>query len=395
MWARLVLSMQLGGRAASRRAVPPRAKQQPVSAWTTGPRKAGDDAGSRAGRRVCFASSVHLFFDESGDYAFPADHFDCYVQGALLCPDKLIPEIEEFVGTHKTAWSVEELHAAELTSAQLIEVAQFIAGSELSGLAQVTDTELVTCADIERYRLDQAAGTKRNLNWYRRESTKARGAPVPEIEQWMDRMIKRAGLTTQISHGEFIQAQFLVNLIRDALQKATLVYCLDEWRDDSWDFHFMIDGKLPAKMAAGEKYLNDMLVPALGSQHGATLGMLDTWKAEPVHPFIEKYSLESGRIRGREVEGVTDLGAIFRQGLRFEPSHEHAGLQLIDAMVYTVRRAVIAPDDPEIQWAYDLLRPSLLNEGRRALTLHRLRGSDTSERSLERYRRLHAERRLS
>lgn len=336
---------------------------------------------------------MHLFFDESGDYAFPVDRFDCYVQAVLICPDKLITEIEQFVDARKTAWSVEELHAVELTGAQLAEIAEFVTGSELSGLAQVTDSELITLADIERHRLDQAAITKRNLDWYRRESTKVRGAPVPEIEQWMDRMIKRTGLTAQISHGEFIQAQFLVHLIRDALQKAIFRYCVDEWRDDSWDFHFVVDGKLPAKMAAGEKYLNDMLVPALGSQEGATLDMLDTWNEEPVHPFVEKYSRERGRIRGREAEGVIDLKAVFGQGLQFEPSHERAGLQLVDAIAYTVRRAVLAPDDPKTQQAYDLLRPTLLNEQRRAITIHQLRGSDTAERSRDRYRPLHAERR--
>jgi hypothetical protein len=336
---------------------------------------------------------VLLFFDESGDYAFPSGRFDCYVQAALLCPDKLLPEIDRFVSARKTAWSVEELHAADLTAAQLVEIAEYVAGSQLTGLAQVTDTALITVADIERHRLDQAAATKRNLEWYRLESTKARGAPVAEIEQWMDRMIKRAGLTAQISHGEFIQAQFLSHLIQAALQKAIFMYSLDEWRDDSWDFQFLIDGKLPAKLAAGEKYLNDMIVPALGSQEGATLGMLETWKDKPVHPFVEKYSLPRGRIRGKDVEGVTDLKAIFSQGLRFEASHEHAGLQLVDAIAYTVRRAVLAPDAAEIHQAYDLLRRSLLNERGQPVTINRLRGRSTDDRLLDRYRPLHGEQR--
>jgi hypothetical protein len=163
-----------------------------------------------------------------------------------------------------------------------------------------------------------------------------------------------------------LQAQFLVHLIRAALQKAILIFSMDEWRDDSWDFHFVIDGKLPLKKASGEKYLDDMLVPVLGSQQGATLGLLDAWKNDPVHPFGEKYSRERGRVRGVEVEGVTDLKAIFKDGLRFEPSHQHAGLQLVDAVAYTVRRAVLSPNNAAIQRAYDVLRPKLLNEDRRA-----------------------------
>jgi hypothetical protein len=73
-----------------------------------------------------------------------------------------------------------------------------------------------TRAGIAQFRLDQAATLERNLEWYRRESTKAIGAPVPEIEQWYLRHIKRAGLQSQISDGEFIQAHYLVELIVDA-----------------------------------------------------------------------------------------------------------------------------------------------------------------------------------
>jgi uncharacterized protein DUF3800 len=338
-----------------------------------------------------FSSDVLLYVDESGDYGFPTDHFDCYAQAALVRPDKLLAEVDAFVAARKAAWSVEELHASELGDEQLVEVAEFIASSRLSLLASVTDTELVTMRDIQQYRLDQAAITKKGLDRYVRESTKVRGGPAPEIEQWMDRMIKRAGLTSQISHGEFLQAQFLVYLIRAALQKAILIYSMDEWRDDSWDFHFVIDGKLPLKKASGEKYLDDMLVPVLGSQQGATLGLLDTWKDEPVHPFVEKYSRERGRIRGVEVDGVTDLKAIFNEGLRFEPSHQHAGLQLVDAVAYTVRRALLSPNSAAIQHAYDVLRPKLLNEDRRALAINRLRNGGPADRAKQRYRSLHGD----
>jgi hypothetical protein len=338
-----------------------------------------------------FPMQVRLYVDESGDYGFPSDRFDCYVQAALLCPDRLVDEVESFVADRKATWSLEELHASELDDQQLVEVAEFIAGSRLSLLASVTDTALVTLADIERHRLDQAATTKRNLDQYVRESAEAGLAPVSEIEQWMDRMIKRAGLAAQISHGEFVQAQFLGHLISTALQKSILIYSMDERRDDSWDFDFVIDGKLPLKKAAGEKYLDDMILPALGSQ-GRTLAILGTWKDAPVHPFVEKYSQERGRIRGVEVEGVIDLKGIFSAGLKFEPSHEHGGIQLIDTVAYTIRRAVLSPDEVAVQHAFDLLRWKLLGEDRRALTIHQLRGSTRpTDAARERYRPLHAE----
>ena len=146
---------------------------------------------------------MYLFFDESGDYAFPEDRFDCYVQAALMSPDRSLPAIDDFVRGRKQAWAVDELHAVDLEPAQVLEVAEFIGQSDCQLLAHATDAVLVTRADIAQFRLDQAARLERNLNWYRKESTKAIGAPVQEIEEWYLRHIKRAGLESQISHGEF------------------------------------------------------------------------------------------------------------------------------------------------------------------------------------------------
>ena len=246
---------------------------------------------------------MYFYFDESGDYAFPEDRFDCYVQAALICPDSVLPTISAFVEERKVAWDVDELHATELDLAQVGEVAQFIGQSDCQALAHLTDTVLVTKSGIAEFRLDQAATLKRNLEWYRRESTEAIGAPVPEIEDWYLRHIKRAGLASQISHGEFAQAHYLVELVIAAIQKSLLVYFEDRWRDDFYDFFFILDAKLPTKMAAGEKYLNDSILPTLGSRPHKGLTRVTTWDEEPRHPFVEKFGLAEGRIRGEDVDG--------------------------------------------------------------------------------------------
>ena len=148
----------------------------------------------------------------------------------------------------------------------------------------------------------------------------------------------------------------------------------DRWRADSQDFQFILDGKLPHKMAAGEKYLNDSIVPVLGSRPQRGLTVLDVWKRDSPHPFVEKFEVERGRIRGQDVEGAFDLKLLFEHGLRFELlwlpwraaargrscSHRSAGL--------------VEPDDPLIQTAYDAFRDKLRNEQGNCLTIHRLRG---------------------
>jgi hypothetical protein len=332
---------------------------------------------------------VHLFFDESGDYGFPEDRFDCYVQAALVSPDRTLAAIDAFVRERKREWEIDELHSVDLQPAQVLAVAEFIGHSDCQLLAHATDTVLVAPAGIAQFRLDQAARLERNLEWYRTESTKAIGAPVQEIEDWYLRHIKRAGLASQISHGEFVQAHYLLELIADAIQKTLIVFHEDQWRDDFRDLHFILDGKLPQKMAAGEKYLNDSIVPALGSRPDRALAILDTWKSDPPHPFVRKFGLERGRIRGEDVEGAFDLKLLFEHGLRFESSAAHSGLQLVDAVAYIVRRAVVQPKDATIQAAYDALRERLRNDDGNCITIHRLRVGDEDRSSLDRYRPLY------
>lgn len=84
----------------------------------------------------------------------------------------------EFVSRCKANWRVDELHATELSPAQVLDIAQFLEGSGLALVATVTDTEMVTRSHIAQYRLAQSAQTQSNLDWYRRESTKAIGSPL-------------------------------------------------------------------------------------------------------------------------------------------------------------------------------------------------------------------------
>jgi hypothetical protein len=75
--------------------------------------------------------TVHIFFDESGDYAFRVDRFDCYVQAAVICPESALPGATAFVQDRCTAWDLTELHAHQMSADQLHEVAEFLATSSI------------------------------------------------------------------------------------------------------------------------------------------------------------------------------------------------------------------------------------------------------------------------
>jgi hypothetical protein len=140
-------------------------------------------------------------------------------------------------------------------------------------------------------------------------------------------------------------------------------------------------------MAAGEKYLNEVLLPVLGSGRRTPLIIPSDWIQPPPHPFIEKYQRDRGAIREFEVQNPVDLKTVFDHGLRFENSADRPGLQLADCVAHLVRRAVLEPEDSTIQQAYDQLRPRLRNHEGSSLTIHRLNVGEEDRSSLVRYAR--------
>lgn len=329
-----------------------------------------------------YPRQVHLYTDESGDFLFPDDGFDCYSQAVVICPDSCLGLVSDFVSGRCGRWGLEELHAHRMTGQMLLEVCDFISESGCGLLAMVTDTELVSADDIFRFRLAQAAANKRGLDRYHAE-----GGRSEEIAAITDRNIKRVGLEAQIQDGQFIQAHFLVLLLGRGLQKAVLWYQADEWDEDLARFTFVVDRKLPGKLSTGEKYLHEIIVPALASREEA-LDIPKAWHERPDHPFLMNFERESAWVRGRDVSGAIDLRAIFEGGVRFEDSGAHPGLQLADTVAHVVRRAVLEPQNAIIRAAYDQLRPQLRNEDDRCLLINRLQGSAPPV-SLERYRHVH------
>jgi hypothetical protein len=327
---------------------------------------------------------VHCFFDESGDFGFPADRFDCYTQAAVICPDSYLSELQEFVAGRHARWGVSELHAAELSPGQRLRLCRFIAQSSLQLVVQATDTQLADRASLGRWRKLQSKGLIKNLEWYR-----AQGGKAESIESWMTASAKKVSLPTRISDSEFLQATLMVDLIHAALQKSLIYFSGPEWREDFVRFAFVVDAKIPGKLGAGEKFVSQALVPILGSNRRFTLGMSDLWKDnDPPHPFIANFERAggwSGVRRAHVIEDAIDISAIFEEGVRFEQSHDHPGLQMADLAAYVARSAVLRPSDERAQLAYDLIRPRLRTLDGSTIRLVRL-NTTLGAISLDRYR---------
>jgi hypothetical protein len=322
---------------------------------------------------------MHVFGDESGDYAFPAERFDVYAQAVLICPDSQLARIDDFVNGATQRLGCDELHAAHLIDAELKEVCRFVGRGPWVLFAMVTDTELITPPDIQRFRIDQAAAHQRGLDRYRRM-----GGQLDEVAALTDRNVKRAALTSRISDAEFVQSHFLILLFYEALQKAVLWFQDKPWDADLASFEFIFDAKELRKLASGEKYVDQMLVPALASSMNG-LDIPEQWRQRRDHPFLVGFDRPRGRVRGREVEGVVDLKAIFDGHVRFIDSQSAPGLQIADVVAHVVRRAVREPNNPAIQAAFDHLRQALSTQEGNCMKINRFRNSHPP-RSLERYR---------
>jgi hypothetical protein len=303
---------------------------------------------------------MHLYFDESGDFAFPGDRYDVYVQAGLIVPDSFVDKVEHYVANKKEELGARELHAAELPDDELVAICEWLSSGPLSLVGQATDTTVMTATQLSDYRQEQAARLAKNLEQY-----KAAGGRWAGAEAWYTRHIKRAELSSRVSDSEYIQAHMFVGLVHAALFKAIVRFVDNLWRNDLVDFHFILDAKLPGKLAAGEKDLDVLLMPLLGSNEHE-LVVPNTWGEEPLHPFAAKFY---------ELNGKVSLNRIFEHGIHFDPSHEHAGLQLVDVVAYVTRRAILEPSDEVIHRAYAHLRDNLRTE-RDGQALRLLSGKD-------------------
>lgn len=316
--------------------------------------------------------TVHIFFDESGDYAFPVDRFDCYVQAAVICPESALAGADAFVRDRCAAWELTELHAHEMSAEQLHEVAEFLTAGPIELCAQLTDTVLTTREVIQSCRLDQAAAYERSTANYRRQGGRDR-----DIMANLEKQIKKAGLASQIPDGEFVQATLLVDGTVQAVQRALYAYGAHQWKDAFHEFHFIIDGKLSGKKSAGEKYLGAMIVDLIAAPSRHRFTYNPKWCADPVHPWVDRFCLD----------GNIQLDPLFEHGLQFARSHEHAGLQLADIVAFVIRRAVVAPTD-DIMKSYGLLSRRLADRKGHCLIVARLPASTRDEQALLRYQPL-------
>lgn len=314
-----------------------------------------------------------FFFDESGDFTFPAGRFDAYTQAVVICPDSKLEEVDQWTKAKQGEWGVVELHGSELSDDQVWEVCRFLRALGLPAVVQATDTLAVTLKDIEQHRLTQAVRLHENA-----EMWKAAGGQGDAIPQWYDRHIKATAFEGRLNHSEWLQANSLVDLFHWALNKSVIAHLDDEYRPDFEVFRFVLDRKLPGKLASGEKHLDAVLLGYLASNpEKMSLIQVKEWAEPPLHPYYANFT--------NEADTGFDLTKLFSHGLEFESSHDHAGLQLADVLAYTARRRIVDPANETISWAWQTVKP-IVRDPKSGLYIHLRTFGAGAPRSDHRYR---------
>lgn len=331
---------------------------------------------------------MKFFFDESGDFGYPSAGYDCYVIAGVICPESVLPRLESLVESLKTAFEVEELHATEMNDEQRLAFATGLANTEIRFVAFASDTELDSKASIQAFRFAQAANYQDGADKYIKETTAIGQAPDEGIQEFTDRAVKRAAYSTRVSDSELVQTHYTLELIQQSLQCSLLLFHENRWRSAFGEMHFELDGKLRDKLSHGEKMLEDVLMPSLESRPDNALGVIDSWKTKPPHPFIAKYEIADVTVGDVKAEAGFDLRKIFEHGLNFVDSSSSAGVQAADLIAYSLRRAVIEPSDPNAQLIAQTLLPRSYNDSPDSIgaQIVRLGPSEGAEQDLSRFR---------
>jgi len=309
-----------------------------------------------------------FYFDESGDFAFAPRRYDVYAQAAVIIPDSRSVEVDRFVQSERRGQGCDELHAVALADVDLVELCEGIAGLAIQLCLHLTDTNLIKREYIPAERRAQAAAFERSIAKCRTDQ------PDEHLLAALHACAGRARHRTRMADGEFVQMHFLPEIVREAFQRALWIYQDPLWASDWTDFTFVFDGKLPGKLARSEKYLRDTLLDMLATgTRGHRFSRSDRWG--PEHPYVRRFS-ETRRLV---------LERVFEHGQRFEDSRAHAGLQLADIVAHVGRRAVLEPDNPTLQRAYDALRPRMRNEKGACFLLNRFAGSGDDPHTLVPY----------
>lgn len=291
---------------------------------------------------------MKIFIDESGDFN-TEDVNGVSVITAVVVPENKNYKLERFFAKLNERVSFNEKDANgeikgyKLEPENLEFVFQFLSKNrDFRIVLNIFDHKMTSKSDIEEHRKGQAEKFQKGKEFYSAGPVKAK--PVLDFLDEKKRWAERSDLISDVL---YVQLALQVQVIEESLRKMVLHYHDESYRRLCFEeFSFIIDRK-NKRIKKPEKYISELIYGFLENQRSkrAPYAVIDSL-GKSGHPFT-KFD--------RDVDGQigTDLKKLLGDGLRFEDSKAHLGIQLADIIASGVRRIALGKADKDL---FNLIR---------------------------------------
>jgi hypothetical protein len=291
---------------------------------------------------------MKIYIDESGDFNVEKSEYVSVIAGVII-PENKAYKLDALFNKLKRKVSLKEkddngeIKGSLLNPHNLKFVFEFLAKNLDFQIALVIfDHKSTTAKHILEHRMGQAERFQKGKDYYLTGPVKAKA--VLDFFDEKKRWVERRDLISDVL---YIQLALQVQIIEQALKKIFVHYYDDCYRRLCFEkFTFIIDRK-NKKIKKPEKYISELIYGFLETQ----------WSSKEPYIMIDKLGKNEHPMTKFDVnkDGKigTDLKKLFGEGLKFEDSKNHKGLQLADIIASGVRRIVLGEIDRNI---FNLIR---------------------------------------
>jgi hypothetical protein len=274
---------------------------------------------------------MHIFVDEAGPFVTPPSKAPVSCVGALVVRDAGVDELFSDFQTLKQSWgdTTTEIKGSKLDEAQVAALIETLKAHEVIFEATTIDMSMHAPAAVTAHRLDQADKMIANVEGH----TESLVAELHELRQRMQ----------QLPDQLYAQAVCTFELLYRVVQNATLYFC-QRHPQELANFYWAIDAKQGA-VTSYEDLWNTIVSPLLQTKSfSEPLLTLD----EGDYSFLEQHFGSSPEppeylaqaASGRRPFQYIVMNDIYGRHFEFSRSHDNLGLQIVDILTTSLRRAI-------------------------------------------------------
>jgi hypothetical protein len=275
---------------------------------------------------------MHIFIDEAGIFVIPRHkQWSVSCVGALVIPEDDLESVLSGFEELKEQWKIEgkEIKGSKLNESEVSSLISFLKQFEVIFEVTAIDMVMQTNTGITKHRLGTADNITKNTT----------GCHPNVVKQFEDIKKQFQSLSNQL----YVQSCCTCDLMYTVLQHSTLYYAQRKPKELS-EFYWTIDAK-HKKVTPYEKLWLDVVLPFLQSRslRDPFIGL-----KEADYSYFEKYCEVLPKTpehlkKATETESpfpCVHINDIYKKNLSFEESEDNLGLQIIDILTTSVRRAM-------------------------------------------------------